>query len=1499
MKAQANIERQKQNLALQMRKAEQNKELASKKNEFNKKLKQLANAEKELINKLKSASSAPAPVPVSNMNKLKKNLVDAQKVIANLKQRPQNNATRAQIATTQTRANVMAGQIAATHVAVVPQVVNAATQVSNGKSAVSIIIKKNLDPIAITVEQKAFVNDVKRLVQENKTDEAVAKIQLEANKKFNAENVKRILADIVAEQVASTRGLNNIVKKNLEPIAVTEDQKVFVKEVNKLIQENKPEEAIRKIQTEAPKRFNTEKAKKLLSSVWGATKMAGGAVGGAVVGAGRATGRVMGKLYNKATRKITIAEKRALLNKLLVNSSISNENKVKIKAVQSLTNFPKLKSVDNVRAYYNKILKNKNYQEIANRAEQYGGIRGSLANLRKIAFNKNNDRLLELINRFQSSNGGASRISNNNATNHYNKLQEVQAELQGKGDDEMSREEVVKLLKQYLSNAEISNIMANVAGERFKASEVEEAVAMASAEPVSLNEMDPNMNALITELRLSNKEKSNLRNELESNRLTRNDAMKMLSNYKNVLKQIGNRKLFNNTTIKSILEDPSKSFYQKTKNIKIALGTNEAKPASVIGLDPNMNTLVSELRLSSKEKSNIQNLLKSGNINRNKAMKMLSNYKNILKQIGNRKLFNNTTIKSILEDPTKSFYQKTKNIKIALGTNEANPAAAHTADEIKKSINLLLAKGVNINTVVMGNRSNTKAFKKLAIELHPNKQGGKTNLFQALGTLSSSVMTKEIQNYYESKKKEPVNLNKLITDLGLKPNTNNTKFILANMNEGKINKTKAAELLKKIRKNYNNIIEKAKNKNIKSIVNNPNLSITQKTAEIQKVLNSKNQGPGELETPVSPEEIKSHPITVTVNKSNLENQLKEVEKINPGASKSIRNRIKADENSISKSNSNSKSKNLSNMYEKYYTILYSINSAKQKEPKTSTNNNGSPPYNIFNTTLNNIKNGKRNNKLNKNNSNSNEIKQAKINRIKSLLENRKKNLEKAKSNSKTKLNKNEHSLNYSGLLATLKNRENKANQLPNGMNKIKKYVRLASIYSVIPSFINKKGEPKLTLPNLSRRDGEFYGTLGNNVDELLNTVVGEEDQWKFQVINRKITNVLRKKRQEMEEIEAAEAQKEAENRAAEEQKKANNARKVMEAEEQKKANNARKAKEAEEQKKAKEEANRLARAAEEQKKANIARAAREAANRLARAAQEEAARKAANNARKAEEAAKAEANRLVKEAQKKAEAEARAANNARKVRNAEEAQKKAEAELQGKFQGIVGGITNLNKILKANLQSRFSTKNGTPLTLRKYTGNTNNSVGSLNYKKTLQTQLVYLLNKKSNFGNRMNFIQKLKNELNAAIKNQESEAQRLDAQRKRKNKFNNFVEKLADETKGHTISNEGIKVAKSIYNGSNEYPADANALIHEVFSRTNKKGKILYIGSQYAQKKSRKNTTSRENKLPLEAKAAFGKKKPVDEVPENIKIRRPGRGASGLATRGQKTTQPTRLQKLT
>jgi len=586
MMAQANIEKQKQNLALQMRKAQQNKELASKKNEFNKKLKQLANAEKELVNKLKTSASAPAPVPVSNMNQIRKNLIETQKLIASLKQRPQNNATRAQIATTQVKANVMAGQIAATHVEVVPKVVNAAIQASNNKAAVSNIIKVNLEPMAVTEDQKAFVNDVKKLIQENKTEEAVTKIQ-----------------------------------------------------------------------NEAPKRFNTEKAQKLLATLWGATKRTGRAIRGAVAGTGRVlggavtgTGRALGKLYTSATRKPTVEEKRAILNKLLANSSISNENKVKIKTIRNLTSFPKLKTVDNVRAYYNKIVKNKNYKNIANMAEQYGGIRGSLANLRKIAVNKKNTRLMELINRFPAKN-----ISNTNETNQYNRLQEVRAELQGRGNKNMNIDEIIKSITNHqISNAkkeEIRNLLPP--SGPIKADVADQAVATVSAGPVQ-------------------------------------------------------------------------------------------------GPLSELNSLTEELRLSKKEKSDIQNLITSGNLNRNKAMKMLSNYKNVLKQIGNRQLFNNTTIQSILEDPSKSFYQKTKNIKVILGANEASAQVqGNSVNSIKKSIDRLMNAKININTMVMGNKS---TYRKLALSLHPNKGGGNPLLFTDLGKLKNSGMTKEIQNYYKSKK---------------------------------------------------------------------------------------------------------------------------------------------------------------------------------------------------------------------------------------------------------------------------------------------------------------------------------------------------------------------------------------------------------------------------------------------------------------------------------------------------------------------------------------------------------------------------------------------------------------------------------------------------------------------------------------------------------------------------------------------------------------------------
>jgi hypothetical protein len=398
-----NLEKQRQQLALEIRKAQQNKELMARRMEFNARMKKLSEMEKQLANKAKAPT---------NMNKLKKNLENAQKVIAELKQKPQNASTQAKIANTQAKVLVMNSQVAATHVNVVPKAVEAAKQVKN---------------LPEPEQQKVVENVV----------------------------------------------------KNLAPVAVTNSQKAFVNKVEKLVENKQPAEAARVVEKEANLEFNTEKAKRVVGKAWNVTKGAAGAVAsGAKAVAGAAS-----NLYKKATRPLTVEEKRAILNKLLQNSSVSNVNKVKIRAIHNLVNFPKMTSVKNVTEYYNKLIKNKNYSEIAQRAEQYGGIRGSLLNLRKMAVNKKNDRLVELINRFQGSNGGAKRISNTTNSNMYDRLQEVRAELQSQGNKKMNKEDLKEILNTFnIPNAKIEEILEGIPSSNVTGVAADNAIAIVAAE---------------------------------------------------------------------------------------------------------------------------------------------------------------------------------------------------------------------------------------------------------------------------------------------------------------------------------------------------------------------------------------------------------------------------------------------------------------------------------------------------------------------------------------------------------------------------------------------------------------------------------------------------------------------------------------------------------------------------------------------------------------------------------------------------------------------------------------------------------------------------------------------------------------------------------------------------------------------------------------------------------------------------------------------------------
>lgn len=411
------LNQERQKLALNMRKAQQNKELNAKRREFNERVKKLSNMEKQLANKLKAAPAPqapapvlPAPVPPADMNKLKRNLANAQKIITELKQKPQNAVVVAKLNNAKARVLVMNNKVAVTQAVTVPKVIEVAKQA----------------------------------------------------KELPEDKQKQVVQQVIA---------------NLKPVATTNAQTQYVAKLEKLVNEKKTSEAINSIEKETNVQFNSEKVQKMKNLIG---KVASGVASGAKAAAGGAS-----YLYRKVTRTLTIEEKRALLNKLLQNSSVSNANKVKIKAIQNLTNFPKMKSVENVTAYYNKLMKNKNYAEIAAIAEQYGGIRGSLANLRKIGVNKKDERLVELINRFQGANGGAARVSKAANVNRNARLQEVIIELEKSKKSAINRSELEKLLKQFKINP--TNVLANVPGNQVPTEQAIAAIQSDAAVSQSLN----------------------------------------------------------------------------------------------------------------------------------------------------------------------------------------------------------------------------------------------------------------------------------------------------------------------------------------------------------------------------------------------------------------------------------------------------------------------------------------------------------------------------------------------------------------------------------------------------------------------------------------------------------------------------------------------------------------------------------------------------------------------------------------------------------------------------------------------------------------------------------------------------------------------------------------------------------------------------------------------------------------------------------------------------
>jgi hypothetical protein len=192
-----------------------------------------------------------------------------------------------------------------------------------------------------------------------------------------------------------------------------------------------------------------------------------------------------------ANKKLTIEEKRALLNAIKQNG-LSTEQKMRIKAIRGLPNFPQMTTIEEVDEYYRKLLENRNYAEILERAKSYGGLTGSLDNLEGVVLaqdpKKQNKRLLELIKRFKAVNGGGAAIlAQTNATAKFDLLQQVIAELQKKGKP-MKRDELEKLLGAYkVPQTVVDKILAELSSNSPALDDIIAAIETVRATTTSLN----------------------------------------------------------------------------------------------------------------------------------------------------------------------------------------------------------------------------------------------------------------------------------------------------------------------------------------------------------------------------------------------------------------------------------------------------------------------------------------------------------------------------------------------------------------------------------------------------------------------------------------------------------------------------------------------------------------------------------------------------------------------------------------------------------------------------------------------------------------------------------------------------------------------------------------------------------------------------------------------------------------------------------------------------
>ena len=370
------------------------------------------------------------------------------------------------------------------------------------------------------------------------------------------------------------------VSKQVEKVAATQEQKKLVETIKKISE--KPsitESEIASIETQTKNLFNKNKINKFTSGILSGL---GGTGRGIMTGVSAGTS----KLFTKKPVK-TIANKRTVLNRMLNNSSLTNEQRLKILAVRNLSNLPNLPYVANVERYYKTRMENANFKNISEMAKKYGGLRGSMSNLRRQAVNGGNTNLVTLIDRFQKK-------------TINEELKTVATILSQQPNTEITKTQVVEVLTNAgINKASIEEIIANI---NNKAS-IEEIIPLLTGKGIS-HRMIPNAEFMELVSKKGNKNPAKVKEILKKyNNNFRGLPSVRRKAYENAIKNLS--AITNSYNLTNLIPQVNATYEELSKTNKATANSILAKYSEIYKniLKPNSNK-VNAIRSALNEYSN-------------------------------------------------------------------------------------------------------------------------------------------------------------------------------------------------------------------------------------------------------------------------------------------------------------------------------------------------------------------------------------------------------------------------------------------------------------------------------------------------------------------------------------------------------------------------------------------------------------------------------------------------------------------------------------------------------------------------------------------------------------------------------------------------------------------------------------------------------------------------------------------------------------------------------